>query len=102
MYGDIINKANGDYSIEAVHRRWIFIRFFESWNLSHINIYNNDMKTIKREYGEIYQGKNTEYEMMNALVGLGLLFYQHKFALPPYITKYYSDTLIKLSKTLFG
>jgi hypothetical protein len=46
VYTEIINRIHEDYSIEAVHRRWIFIRFFESWTHSHLGVFNSDLKTM--------------------------------------------------------
>lgn len=35
LYDEIISKIYDDPNVGAAHRRWGFIRYFETWNLSH-------------------------------------------------------------------
>jgi len=85
----------------AAHRRWGFVRYFETWNNAHPELLTNS-QMIDPCYSELYSHSSVNHELMNFLVAAALTFQGHNFVHEEYIIPYYGHCLTKFSETLFG
>lgn len=101
VYQQVILQAAENESMDAAHRRWIFIRFFSKWCDAHPELVDAG-GNICSEFRDIYASKTTDYELMNSLIGCALMFYMHNFVDMDYLHGYYYHCLLKFTETIFG
>lgn len=61
VYEELIQKIYTNADLEAAHRRWGFIRYFETWNSAHPELFSNNGNTLDPAYAQLYANINVNH-----------------------------------------
>jgi hypothetical protein len=58
-YKDLISRVHNDTIMAAVHRRWAFVRYFESWASAHAEVLDS-MGKLALKFKSVYNNSSVQ------------------------------------------